>query len=220
MELEADVQPENWKKLSSANGFEFNDYVFLATKDLFFKTVQIKFRFIKLSKNANVDKNKISRNNYGNFDDYYVQLKDGKILKGILNFNFAYHENNFNNKTTKGLIMHEVQHYYEAFKRIVNNKPENANSKTTNLAQKKIKENENNKFIQGLSFLMYLSLYFERNANLTSLYGELIMMGVLIWGDKKRFFKLKCIQKLLQVFKKSKYIDKQRNVFEQQNRFK
>ena len=178
IEFESEIVSSNWKKLNKVDGFEYSDFIVYNSNDLFFTDVQIEFRFIKLSNNFKATEEELLRNNHGYFDDKFMRIKNGKAIGGRIYLNFAYYDGNFKNTITKNLTKHEMEHYYEHYKRELNNGDKSFAymANVTNVAKEKILNNESNQFLNNLSFLMYCSLYFERNANLSTLYGELMNM--------------------------------------------
>ena len=220
IELESEIPSINWKKLKRFDdSFEFNDFTILNTDNLFFKNIQIVFRFIKISKKIEISEEEFLKNNYGDFDDSYMKLENNKAVKGIIRLNIAYYEGNFKNDITKNLITHELEHYYEHYKRALNNGDKSFSymSNVTNIAKEKNLNNEKNEFLNNLSFLMYCSLYFERNANLSTLYGELMNMPGNSLKEIKNDFIISKIYKSYykylenpqQIFNKELYLNNQ-----------
>ena len=192
IEIENETLLSNWKKSSKIDGFVLVDRIYINSKDLFFKDLWIDLRLIKIKKTEHISEEQLKANNYGTFNENMILLNDDKkISRGQFFLNIAYVEGELKNNLTLGCIYHEVLHYYEAWKRFL----KYGNPKVSDIAsvrnsiQTRIKNECNGNFLLGLSEIIYYLCYFERNAFMATLYGELINTGASSIEDLEREFK-------------------------------
>jgi hypothetical protein len=177
LDFEESILDNRWKELSNIHGKTIRDELRIDVKNNFFRTLNVEIRLVKIDKDQDVNSAIINSNNYGAFNDSLVYLDSGdKIRNGKIFLNIAYFEGDLNNNLTTGLIYHEILHYYEAWMRLkkYGNSKVSDFSNIKNSIQTKIKNECNGDFLKGLSEIIYYLCYFERNAFMATLYGELI----------------------------------------------
>ncbi len=192
LDFEEGVFDNRWKELSNIHGKTIRDEIRIDTKGNFFRTLNIEIRLVKLDNGQKIDSTTINSNNYGTFKDSLVYLdSDDKIRNGRIFLNIAYFEGNLNNNLTRGLIYHEILHYYEAWMRLkkYGNSKVSDFSNIKNSIQTKIKNECNGDFLKGLSEIIYYLCYFERNAFMATLYGELINVNASNIEELKILFR-------------------------------
>ncbi len=177
LDFEESILDNRWKELSNIHGKTIRDELRIDVKNNFFRTLNVEIRLVKIDKDQDVNSAIINSNNYGAFNDSLVYLdSDDKIRNGKIFLNIAYFEGDLNNNLITGLIYHEILHYYEAWMRLkkYGNSKVSDFSNIKNSIQTKIKNECNGDFLKGLSEIIYYLCYFERNAFMATLYGELI----------------------------------------------
>jgi len=129
--------------------------------------------------------------------DYYIEsghdinagynpgftIKDNKINGLTLHFEpFIYYGITKSDieKLVKGSVIHELTHAYEAYKRLVSTGSYEFSKKDSaiNMVANFIRKNTGDKKIQDLVHTLYTSLYFELNANVAGLFGQLHKMNI------------------------------------------
>ena len=196
IDFEESAFENRWKNLSEnelkIKGKSIRDEIHINTKEHFFRTLNIEVRLVKLDKNQKINSEVINSNNYGAFNDSIVYLDDDKkIRNGKIFLNISYFSGDLKNNLTNGIIYHEILHYYEAWMRLkkYGNPKTSDFSNIKNSIQTKIKNECNGDFLKGLSEIIYYLCYFERNAFMATLYGELINTSSNSIEDLQNAFK-------------------------------
>lgn len=195
IELEKNISPFRWSELShnefGITGKSIKEQITIDVENLFFENLILQVRFVKLDKNQEISQTLINSNNYGNFDDSMVYLNGNKIKNGKIYLNISYFEDSLENGLTKGVVYHELLHYYESWQRL----KKYGNPKTSDLSniknsiQTRLRNEVDNKFLNGISEIIYYFCYFERNAFMATLYGELIDRNENTLGGLNKIFK-------------------------------
>lgn len=183
VELESEILEQDWKLSTNEKAMVFLDKTYIFSKFLFFKDLWVTLRLIKLNKEVQVSESEIKANNHSSFDDFAMRLtSDKKATKGEARFNIFYKDGDLNNDITLGLIYHEILHYYEHYQRLLKYGEKSFEDlhSVYNIFNSKINDDDNlkqNAFLYSLSTLVYCLCYFERNAFMANLYGELIRVS-------------------------------------------
>ena len=183
VDFESEILEQNWKPSTNGKAKVFMDDFYINSKDLFFKNFLLTLRLVKLKSFEGISKDELFANNHGNFNDESMMLTENKkAISGKIRLNIFYKEGNINNNITLGLIYHELLHYYESYKRLLKYGEKSFSNlhSVYNIAHKKMAldgKAENKPFLYGLGTLVYCLCYFERNAFMSTLYGELIRVS-------------------------------------------
>lgn len=144
------------------------------TNDLFFDELYIDLTAISIS-NSNISDETIKNSNAGEEElrKCYVDTNTGKILNAKINITLCYRDDNIINNITERMLAHELTHVFETSERTKkNDKRKTKDDLYNSIIHSNLKNSDY--IIKKILYLIYCGLYFERNANITALYKELM----------------------------------------------
>lgn len=173
--LVENVQKMN--KIIHIDGFQSN---------LFFDDLNIHVSFIQVN-NENISDEIIEKSNRGEEINQEVKINSQtkKLEYADIKLNICFRSNDVLNENVKNLILHELTHIYETYQRKLHNKTKKTKDDVYNAININVISNET---IKKINFLIYCTLYFEKNANISALYKNLMHTSSLSLENIKQDF--------------------------------
>jgi len=168
---------QKMNKIIHIDGFE---------KGLFFEDLNVHISFIQIN-DENISNEIIEKSNRGEEINQEVKInpQTKKLEYADIKLNVCFRHNDVLNENVKNLILHELTHIYETYQRKLHNKIR----KTKDDVYNSININSlSNETIKKINFLIYCTLYFERNANISALYKNLMHTSSLSLENIKQDF--------------------------------